>query len=181
MNARAERTVAVKPGRTREVVVNFTPERVKAPFLLRCGALTIDYMIVLAAPVLGILLTRYLDKSFVLFKTENTGWLVGALLALTNLVIFPLFSGQSIGKFLTGTRIVKKDGGAVSMSRILVRHLIGYPLTILTGCLGFILSAFNRKGLALHDFLAGTMVVYGRRRVLKKETAEQEASRITSH
>lgn len=170
MNARAERTVAVRPNRTREVVVEFSPERLKAPFLLRCGALTIDYITIVAAPVLGILFNRYLEENTAFFDIKNAGWLIGLLLGLTNLVIFPLFSGQSIGKFLTGLRIVKKDGNTVSISRILVRQLIGYPLTILTLCVGFIISGFNRKGLALHDFLAGTMVVYGRRRILKKDT-----------
>jgi uncharacterized RDD family membrane protein YckC len=43
-------------------------------------------------------------------------------------------------------------------------------LTLLTLGLGFIFSAFNRKGRALHDYLAGTVVIFGRRRVLKKES-----------
>ena len=104
----------------------------------------------------------------------NISLLVGLLLGLTNFVIFPMFTGQSIGKMLTGIKIVKSDGNTASFSRILVRHLIGYPLTILTFGLGFIFSAFNRPGRALHDYLAGTNVIYGRRRVLKKDSEAQE-------
>jgi len=171
MSARVERAVALKPTKIREVIVNFSPEQLKAPFLLRCGALIIDYIIIVAAPVLGILIKRYMGGDVAkLFDSEQWGWLIGTLLGLTNLVIFPVLSGQSIGKMLTGLRIVKKDGNTISFSRIIMRHLVGYPLTILTLGLGFIFSAFNRKGRALHDYLGGTVVIFGRRRVLKKES-----------
>ena len=171
MSARAERAVAVQKPKNRTVVVNFVPEQLKAPFLLRCGALIIDYIIIVAAPVLGILAKRYLGADIAkIFDSEQWGWLIGFLFALTNLVIFPALSGQSIGKTLTGLRIVKRDGNTISFSRILMRQLVGYPLTVLTLGLGFIFSGFNRKGRALHDYLAGTVVIYGRRRVLKKES-----------
>ena len=102
-------------------------------------------------------------------EISNTGWLIMVLLALTNFVIFPMFSGQSIGKMLTGLRVVRTDGNIASFSQLLVRHSIGYLLTIATVGLGFLFSILNPKGRALHDFLAGTVVVYGQRRTEKKE------------
>jgi uncharacterized RDD family membrane protein YckC len=173
MSARAERTVPVKAVRSKEVIVNFSAEQLKAPFLLRCGALIIDYILFVGAPAVGIILSRYMGNDGAnLFssKSYNIGLLVGLLLGLTNLVIFPLFGGQSIGKMLTGLRIVQTDGRYASFSRILLRNLVGYPLTILTFGLGFIFSAFNQKGRALHDYLAGTTVIFGRRRVVKKDS-----------
>ena len=172
MSARVERAVAVKKPENRIVVVNFVPEQLKAPFLLRCGALIIDYIIFVSAPVLGILISRYMGNDGAkLFSSRiyDTSWLICGLVGITNFVIIPMFTGQSIGKMLTGIRIVKSDGNAVSSSRILVRHLLGYPLTILTFGLGFLFSVFNRKGRALHDYLSGTTVIFGRRRELKKE------------
>jgi uncharacterized RDD family membrane protein YckC len=155
-------------GRVREVIVNFDAARVKAPFLLRCGALLIDYIILIALPVLGLLLAEYSsgDSGTKLFKNplNSAGWLVALLLAATNFVVFPMIGGQSVGKFLTGLRIINKDGRAAGFAQLLLRHLAGYPLTILTLGLGFLWSAFNSKGRALHDLVAGTIVVYGQKK-----------------
>jgi uncharacterized RDD family membrane protein YckC len=102
------------------------------------------------------------DAKFLNNEFTNVGWLLMIVLALTNLIIFPLFSGQSIGKMLTGLRIVSKDGNVPSFRNLLLRHFVGYPLTILTLGLGFLFSVLNQKGRALHDFLAGTVIIYGK-------------------
>ncbi len=172
MNARVERAVPAKAVRTEQVIVDFEAERLKAPFLLRCGAFLIDYILLIFVPVSSLLIGRLMNiESSKLLNSEisNTGWLIMVLLALTNFVIFPMFSGQSIGKMLTGLRVVKTDGNIASFSQLLVRHSIGYLLTIATVGLGFLFSILNPKGRALHDFLAGTVVVYGQRRTEKKE------------
>jgi len=170
MSARVERAVPAKVIITEQVVVDFDAERLKAPFLLRCGAMLIDYILLVSVPVVSLLLGRIFENEPSKFlKSANTGWLIMILLALTNFVILPLFSGQTIGKILTGLRIVKTDGNTPTFSRLLVRHLIGYPLTVLTLGIGFLFSVLNHKGRALHDFLAGTIVVYGRSRRERKE------------
>lgn len=172
MSARVERIIPAKAVKIERVIVDFDAERLKAPFLLRCGAILIDYILLIAVPVVSLLLGRFFEydgTKLLNSEVSNTGWLIVILLAVTDFVIFPMFSGQSIGKMLTGLRIVKKDGSAASFSRLLVRHLIGYPITILTFGLGFLFSVLNYKGRALHDFLAGTVVVYGRRRTERKE------------
>ncbi len=170
MSARVERAVPAKIIRTEQVIVDFDAERLKAPFLLRCGALLIDYILLVSVPVVGLLFARIFEEDPSKFlKNANTGWLIMILFAITNFVILPMFSGQSIGKFLTGLRIVKTDGNAPSLNRLLVRHLIGYTFTFLTLGLGLLFSVLNYKGRALHDFLAGTVVVYGRRRTERKE------------
>lgn len=172
MNARAERTVPAVRTRNKETIVDFSPERLRAPFALRCGALIIDYMILLAVPVLSILFSRYMgnDGTKLLNGTiNNNGWLIAALLALTNFIILPMLGGRTIGKMLTGLRIVRKDGYPASFSAIVLRHTLGYALTALSLGLGFIISALNRNGRALHDYLAGTTVISGNRRVLKKD------------
>ncbi len=172
MNARVERTVPAKAVRTEQVIIDFQAERLKAPFLLRCGAILVDYILLIFIPVGSLLIGRLMNiESSKLLNSEisNTGWLIMILLALTNFVIFPMFSGQSVGKMLTGLRVVRTDGKAASFSQLLVRHSIGYLLTIATLGLGFLFSILNQKGRALHDFLVGTVVVYGRRRTERKE------------
>ncbi|MBA3334917.1 MAG: RDD family protein [Acidobacteria bacterium] len=166
MDARAGKTVPYKSVRN-EIVVNFEPERLKAPFLLRCGALLIDYILLISVPVVSLLIGRVsgVDPAKLLnSEIINAGWLIMILLALTNLVILPMFSGKSIGKFLTGLQIVNTDGNLPSFTTILIRHLIGYPITILTAGLGFLLALFNRKGRALHDLVSGTIVIYANKK-----------------
>lgn len=162
MSARVERTVPAKAAKPEQIIVNFDAARLKAPFLLRCGALLIDYILLVSVPVINLLLARMFEEPSKFLKSANTGWLIMILFALTNFIILPLFSGQTIGKILTGLRIVEINGSAPTFSRLFIRHLIGYPLTFLTLGFGFLFSIMNEKGRALHDFLAGTTVVYGR-------------------
>ncbi len=170
MSARIEQTASKPKMSSMQKIVNFSAEDLKAPFLLRCGALIVDYILIVACPVIGILLSHFSGNDGAKLLTSelsNTGWLIGLLIGLTNFIIFPLFSGQTIGKMLIGLRIVTDRGEAPTLGKIIFRHLIGYPLTILSGGLGFLLSVFNQKGKALHDYLSGTVVIYGRRRILE--------------
>lgn len=176
MSARVQTTIPVRRKRAEQVIVNFNIERLKAPFLLRLGAVLIDYILLICPVVISFLLGRAFneagakDGANLLNSTLiNSGWLVMILLAVTNLVIFPLFTGKSLGKMLTGLRIVKADGNPPSLGSLLIRHLVGYPLTALTFGLGFLLAVFSQKGRALHDLLAGTVVVYGRRKIQDSE------------
>lgn len=168
MTLTAERSVSPqKPGR-KEVIIDFKPAELTAPFALRCGALCIDYILVVSIPVVTLLL-GVLFGSTTNSQTggvsNSTGWLLGILLCLTNFFILPAVGGQTIGKMLTGIRIVKSNGSGVSFGTILIRHLLGYFLTVITFGLGFLLSVFGRNGRALHDLVAGTIVVYAKRRV----------------
>ena len=163
-NAPAQRKTPV----SREVVVGFSPEAVAAPFLLRCGALIIDYMIVVAIPVIGLLLSRFAGNDGAKLLNEglsSAGWLVAILVGLTNIVFLPMFSGQTVGKIVTGLRIVSADGTAPTLAAMAFRQTGGYFLTLASAGIGFLVSFFNREGRALHDYLTGTIVIYADRRV----------------
>lgn len=162
---------AVPARRMEQVIVNFDAAAVKAPFVLRCAALCVDYMVVVLIPVLILLIGRMLgnDGSKLLGGPLNSmGWLIAVLLGLTNLVILPAVSGQSIGKALTGIRIVGINGEAVHFNQLLRRNVLGYLLTVLTGFLGFIAAALTAKGRALHDYVGGTVVIYAEKRPAQK-------------
>jgi uncharacterized RDD family membrane protein YckC len=166
MSAKAEKVVSV-PKRAEQIVVEFDANNLKAPFLLRLGSLLIDYIILVSVPIISLLIGRFVghDGAKLLNSPMNSvGWLVFFLLFLTNFVILPIFGGQSIGKFFTGLRIVNLDGTSTGFVKLLLRNTVGYILTLATGLLGFFFSFFNTKGRALHDYLAGTMVIYGQKK-----------------
>ena len=154
-------------------VLGFDAERFQAPFALRCGALLIDYLLLVAAPALFFLLASSRGLSGVKLWRDpslSIGWLIAFLVLVTNFIILPVISGRTIGKFATGLRVVAKDGSNPTWIAAALRHLVGYPLTLLTSGLGFAFAAFNRKGRALHDFVGGTIVVRASRRVQRTKT-----------
>ena len=175
MSVNAEKNIAVKRVKPEQIIVDFDATRLRAPFLLRCGAFLIDYILLVCIPVIFLILGRFYGIDGVkLLNSElsNTGWLIMLLLALTNFVIFPMFSGQSIGKMLTGIRIVNKNGTPPTFVQLLLRHTVGYFLTALTLGLGFLFSAVNQKGRALQDLIGGTIVIYGKQKVAREITEQ---------
>ncbi len=160
--------VTNRPSRNIELVVDFDPHKVKAPFLLRCGALLTDYIVLVSIPVVVLLFSRYMGNDGVRLlggSLNDTGWLIAVLVGFTNNVVLPIFSGQTIGKMLAGLRIVKLDGRSASTGSILLRQTFGYALTMGSLGIGFLLSVLSSKGRALHDYIAGTVVIYADRRI----------------
>jgi uncharacterized RDD family membrane protein YckC len=147
-------------------------ERYRAPFSLRCGALLIDYLILAIIIAFCTLVARPLGGST--RAAGSTAETLGQMIALAVLVLnfgaLAVWRGQTLGKWATGLRIESKDGGHLEWWRVLLRHFIGYPLSLLTLGLGFLLAAFNAQGRALHDLIAGTIVMRdaGQRRARRK-------------
>jgi uncharacterized RDD family membrane protein YckC len=144
-------------------------EAVSAPFTLRCGALLIDYILLAGVLAFATMLARVFGdmrrgSSVVLMG----GYVAVGIVAVLNFIIVAGLSGRTFGKWLTGLRVERKsDGTLVGFARALVRHTIGYALTAATLGLGFLLAAFNSRARALHDLVAGTVVV--RSRVARKK------------
>jgi uncharacterized RDD family membrane protein YckC len=138
-------------------------ERLRAPFSLRCGALLIDYILLIGVLALATLLARVFgDVRRGSALLLSAGYVAVAVVALLNFVVVVGLSGRTLGKWFAGLRIERKDGVPLSFARSLVRHLFGYPVTLLTLGAGFLLTAFHPQGRALHDLLAGTVVVRSR-------------------
>ena len=135
--------------------------RLRAPFPLRCGALLIDYIALLSLVVLGTLVSRMLGGGARAAgnSAETAGILLAAFMAVLNLAVIPGFTGMTLGKWATGLRIEKKDGGPIGIGRALLRHFIGYPLSFALLGLGFLIAAVSVHGRGLHDMIAGTIVV----------------------
>lgn len=152
-----------------ETIVGFSPERLKAPFALRIAALCVDYLLILLLPVTWLVLARFLSDTGTPDSIGNTIWIIGFILLVANSILLPMVNGQSFGKMIFGMHIVKNDGSRADLFSILLRNIFGYTLTLCSGGLGFMFSALSSKGRALHDYIAGTMVVRGRKEKVRSE------------
>lgn len=139
-------------------------ERLRAPFSLRCGALLIDYTLPVSVVAFATMLARASggDAEWWGYGLLSLGYFAAAVLAVANFIALPVFTGRTVGKWVTDLRIERMDGEPISYARSILRHLVGYALTIATLGAGFLLAALIPSGRALHDFIAGTVVVRDR-------------------
>ena len=153
------------------------PARSAAPFRLRCGALLVDYTLLAFILAFSVLMARVLGRGarWAGETALTLGYLVAAATLVLNFVLLAAFTGRTAGKWVTGLRVERKDGGAVGIGRACLRHLVGYPLTLLTLGLGFLVSAFTADGRALHDYVAGTVVVRDRGRARRRAAPPPKA------
>src|SRR5438445_7907021 len=105
----AAHTISISNNFTMETIVDFSPERVKAPFALRCAAFCVDYMVLLAVPV-GWLITNKLVGGNTSGTIGPTVWVIGVIVFLINFIALPLIGGRTIGKLLLGLTILNLDG-----------------------------------------------------------------------
>lgn len=154
--------IATTPKTDAERYVDFSPQLLKAPFFLRVAAFCIDYMVLIGLPIAWLIASKLLGDPGTQ-GISNFIWVIGAILLVVNLLLFPLLRGQTIGKMIAGITIVNSDGTDIRLAGIVKRNILGYAVTIATLGLGFLIAALNGSGRALHDLLAGTTVVRGRK------------------
>jgi uncharacterized RDD family membrane protein YckC len=121
----------------------------------------IDYIVLVAIVATSTLVARTFGGGARLAgnSTETLGFVLAVLVALANFGLLAGLWGRTIGKWATGLRIERADGQPASPGRIALRHFVGYPLSILTLGLGFLIAGMNSRGRTLHDLVAGTVVV----------------------
>ncbi|HMF57071.1 MAG TPA: RDD family protein [Pyrinomonadaceae bacterium] len=161
MTANIERATLVDTQMNARAQTAAYVERYRAPFSLRCGAFLVDYIVLVGIIAFMTLAARLFGGGARSAgdTTETTGLVIAVAVAVVDLILLPMWRGQSIGKWATGLRIERTNGRRAGVLRVLVRHLIGYTLSFLTLGLGFVVAAFNQQGRGLHDFIAGTVVV----------------------
>jgi uncharacterized RDD family membrane protein YckC len=161
MTARLERTPLAQTESGSRALTQAHVERFRAPFSLRCGALLIDYILVASIVAFSTVVARTLGGGARMAggSAELVGLVVALFVTLLNFVLLTGLRGQTLGKWATGLRIQRKDGRPLGWGYSLLRHLVGYPLSLLTFGLGFLVAAFNSQGRTLHDMVAGTVVV----------------------
>jgi len=92
-------------------------------------------------------------------SAETAGILMTIALAVLNLGLLPGLFGVTLGKWATGLRIEKNDGGDLGIGRAFLRHFVGYPISFALLGIGFLMAAVSVHGRGLHDIIAGTIVV----------------------
>ncbi len=135
--------------------------RYRAPFSLRCGAILIDYVILVAILAFSTLISRLLGggSRSVGSSSETVGILIAIVVAVFDLGVLPGLTGLTVGKWATGLRILREDGSEIGIGRAFLRHFVGYPLSFITFGLGFLVAALTMRGRGLHDLIANTIVV----------------------
>jgi len=128
-----------------------------AAFAADLVVLTGIFMLVLAA--INFAASTLTGKS-IAFSRGDT-WVVIGYLAW-GFIYFAHFwglNGRTAGGALFGLQVLTDDGGDVSGRRAIVRTLV-FPLSFLILGLGFLGILLGDRRRALHDVIAGTVVVY---------------------
>ena len=103
----------------------------------------------------------------------EAGWFQSTLYAFI-VIAFWLRSGQTPGKRALGLRVVSVKGLRLVTPLQAVLRYLSYFLSLIT-VVGFFLPVFREDKRALHDLVAGTLVIYDPEgRVLKKKDEETE-------
>ncbi len=142
---------------------------VPAGFWIRGGALFIDIVVVL---LLQMMIQKMLAG--IGLKLSNLDYQFLQFLIATAYYTMTVGScGQTVGKMAAGVIILKKTGGKVSYGRALGRSLATL-LSALTFFIGYLMAAFTNNKKALHDYAAGTRVVF------KEEVGQGRRALMTS-
>jgi uncharacterized RDD family membrane protein YckC len=130
---------------------------------LRCGAFLLDYILTLLLPAVSLVLAVYIKRRWLAPTAAGVivivGYLAAGALIFFNWIFFYVQQGQSFGKTFIGLRVVRIDGAPIDYKTALLRHLVGYPLSLLSFGLGFLWMFWDSKQQGWHDKLAKTIVV----------------------
>lgn len=135
----------------------------------RFVALLIDWgVIFIPYQLLLVLLLRWIQPDLTQLYWLLAGVNVPFILYET---IFTSGGRNTLGKFLVGIRVVDKNTGEpLGLFRAFVRAIGYYVSAALLMC-GFLLAYIDDKHRALHDYLAGSVVVQARRKSWGEKTA----------
>jgi uncharacterized RDD family membrane protein YckC len=129
----------------------------------RCSAFLLDYILTLLAPALTLVLAVYIKRRWA-SETAATavvviGYLTTAFVIFFNYIHFYMRRGQSFGKRFIGVRVVRIDGRPIDYQTVVLRHIVGYPLSLLFFGLGIVWMLWDRRRQGWHDKLAKTVVI----------------------
>ncbi len=148
---------------------------VQAGFLKRWAALFLDQLILgvgfyalifIVIIIFGVV--GGFERLQGLDSGDPPGWVIGAYFGMTLLyyaaagTYFTLMESSrhqaSLGKLALGIKVVDQNGNRLTPARALGRWFAA-SLSYLTFYIGFLMAAFTERKQALHDMVAGTLVV----------------------
>jgi uncharacterized RDD family membrane protein YckC len=131
----------------------------------RLAAFAVDSAVIVAGyglvtAVVAFTLRSVLRLDITLDQPDSGWWAVLYLVwAFLYQVVGLAISGRTLGKWLAGVRVVGRDGSPIRPRSAVVRVLT-LPLSFAVFGLGLVGLLVGRERRALHDVLAGTVVVY---------------------
>lgn len=136
----------------------------QAGFGLRYGAWMFDFLITLIAIMTFTFVVTAVSRRSVV--GSNTDLVIVSVLTLLlfvlNFIVLAGSNGQSAGMRILGIRIARTDGRPFTLKDAVIRHLIGYPLSMAGFFLGFLWMLWDPRQQGWHDKLARTVVVMSR-------------------
>jgi uncharacterized RDD family membrane protein YckC len=104
-----------------------------------------------------------LDQGSVGFEMWGMPALAGYALCLVYFIVFEALAGATIGKFVTGLRVVmESDGAAIGWAAAAIRNLYRFIDGFVLYMIGFLTICFSRRHQRLGDIVAGTIVIHRR-------------------
>ena len=148
----------------RPVIIRESLQGKYAGFASRFAAFAVDMAVTLALFMLALAAIGFAAR--VLTGTDIT-WNRGSIWVIIAYAVWAFIyfahsweaSGRTVGMALFGVRVVRDDGTDVSGRRAIVRTL-ALPLSFLLLGLGFVGILLGDRRRALHDVIAGTVVIY---------------------
>jgi uncharacterized RDD family membrane protein YckC len=130
----------------------------------RLAAFAIDVAVSYGLFAIALAAISYASK---VFTGHSIAWnnhdiITGIAVACWYLVYFGYSwaaSGRTFGMAVLGLRVIRADGAALDPWRGLVRAVV-FPLSFLFCGLGFLGILVQREHRALHDLIAGSVVIY---------------------
>lgn len=86
---------------------------------------------------------------------------IGYVVPVPIIAWFWIKKGATPGKMICGIRIVTEDGSPLTISKCLIRS-IGYYISAIPACLGYLWATWDRRNQTWHDKMAKTLVVKSR-------------------
>jgi uncharacterized RDD family membrane protein YckC len=113
----------------------------------------------IAAWIDGFILTFATAFLIAAFPFAALGLIIALLMPPLYEILAEARSGATIGKRVFKLRVVRADNlQPIGIPRSIVRHL-AHILSALIFFLGYVMAAFNHRKRALHDYIAGTVVI----------------------
>ncbi|KQP54814.1 hypothetical protein ASF51_13720 [Agreia sp. Leaf283] len=131
-----------------------------AGFILRAGGAAIDVVISVAILIVLLLGIGALAENALIDEALTATFSVSALVLC--FVVVPttlevVLKGRSVGKLAVGARIVRDDGGAISIRHSVIRGMVGVLEIYMTlGSIAIVTALLNGRSKRLGDLLAGT-------------------------
>lgn len=130
-----------------------------AGFWIRFAATVID-TILLMAILMPLLIWMYGYQALAQQQTGPAGTLISYILPIVATLVFWHYRSATPGKMVLKLEIVNAETLTQPTTRQFILRYIGYFVSTIPLCLGFLWIAFDPRKQAWHDKIAKTVVIY---------------------